>query len=454
LPTGKSLLPIASAVARLFSPQSKSLGIDLGAESPGVLRKAIYAATNGYSFAQASLHLAHLAELNVSVKQVERLAQRIGQERIDERDAEVAAWKDLPLAKQFEAPPAVVSPDLAVIMVDGGRMQFRDGFAHATPAPDSPSQATNADADWVEEPPSKSSHWREDKVGLVMTMESEVSAVDPCPAIPPGFIDVLRIPKLVRELGKSVSPGVDAAGEPADPEAEAEALREETEYEPPEVLERQVVATSEPWQVFATIVANRAYREGAQGAKRKAFVGDGSANNWKLRRRFFGSFEAILDFIHALSYVFAAALAGKPFAEGWKSYQEWIGWVWEGRVGKVIEELQRRQEELGKPEKGESETSPRSVVASSLGYLRNQQGKMKYHEYRKQGLPITSSLMESGVKQMNQRVKGTEKFWSQGGGEAMLQLRADTLCDGEVMEGFWERRQAAATGQRRYRRAG
>jgi len=99
------------------------------------------------------------------------------------------------------------------------------------------------------------------------------------------------------------------------------------------------------------IVANRAYREGVQGAKRKAFVGDGSANNWKLRRRFFGSFEAILDFIHALSYVFAAALAGKPFAVGWACYQEWIGWGWEGRVGKVIEELQRRQEELGKPEK-------------------------------------------------------------------------------------------------------
>jgi hypothetical protein len=55
---------------------------------------------------------------------------------------------------------------------------------------------------------------------------------------------------------------------------------------------------------------------------------------------------------------------------------------------------------------------------------------------------------------MNQRVKGTEKFWSKGGGEAMLQLRADALCDEEGMEGFWERRRAAATGQRRYRRAG
>ena len=79
---------------------------------------------------------------------------------------------------------------------------------------------------------------------------------------------------------------------------------------------------------------------------------------------------------------------------------------------------------------------------------------MKYDEYRTAGLPITSSLMESAVKQINQRVKGTEKFWSEPGSEAVLQLRADYLSDGQPLDAFWQRRQAAATGQRRYRRAG
>lgn len=63
--------------------------------------------------------------------------------------------------------------------------------------------------------------------------------------------------------------------------------------------------------------------------------------------------------------------------------------------------------------------------------------------------------MASGVKQVNERVKGTEKFWSDEGGEAILQLRADALSDDEEREAFWTRREAAATGQRRYRsRAG
>ena len=162
----------------------------------------------------------------------------------------------------------------------------------------------------------------------------------------------------------------------------------------------------------------------------------------------------ILDFIHALSYVFAAARAGRRFAAGWAAYEQWLGWVWQGQVARVIAALEGRQGELGLPAKAEAETSPRQVLARALRYLRNHQDKMRYDEYRRQGLPITSSLMESVVKQVNQRVKGTEKFWSEGGGEAVLQLRADHLSDGEPLQAFWQRQQAQATGQRRYRRTG
>ena len=61
--------------------------------------------------------------------------------------------------------------------------------------------------------------------------------------------------------------------------------------------------------------------------------------------------------------------------------------------------------------------------------------------------------MESTVKQINYRVKGTETFWTEQGAEALRQLRADYLSDDEPREDFWQRRQAAATGQRRYRRS-
>ena len=61
---------------------------------------------------------------------------------------------------------------------------------------------------------------------------------------------------------------------------------------------------------------------------------------------------------------------------------------------------------------------------------------MNYPEYRKQGLPIRSSHMESAIKQLNERIKGSEKFWSGRGGEAVLQLRADLLSDSQPLLAF------------------
>ena len=72
---------------------------------------------------------------------------------------------------------------------------------------------------------------------------------------------------------------------------------------------------------------------------------------------------------------------------------------------------------------------------------------MKYAEYRQAGLPITTSHVESTIKRLNQRVKGTEKFWA----EAILQLRADTLSETSPLEEFWVRRASQATGERRQR---
>ena len=91
-------------------------------------------------------------------------------------------------------------------------------------------------------------------------------------------------------------------------------------------------------------------------------------------------------------------------------------------------------------------------MSKSLGYLEGQKGRMNYGEYRKAGLPIMSSVMESTVKQIGRRVKGTEKFWSEEGVEAVMQLRADYLSDDEPMEQFWQQRADRMTGQRTYKR--
>ena len=78
---------------------------------------------------------------------------------------------------------------------------------------------------------------------------------------------------------------------------------------------------------------------------------------------------------------------------------------------------------------------------------------MRYGEYRRAGLPMVSSYVESAVKQFNYRVKGSEKFWTEAGAEEMLQLRADLLSSNRPLAAFWERRETNASGQHRHRMA-
>jgi hypothetical protein len=142
------------------------------------------AGTVSRSFAEGSELLARLADTVASAKQVERVTRRIGAERVAERDAAVAAYQALPLVEKFAAPPAVPPPDLAVVMADGGRLQIWDRTAPPAAGPPPPAPGSDA-ADpagaaaerWDEEKPA-AGHWREDKVGLLLTMRSAVCVSD------------------------------------------------------------------------------------------------------------------------------------------------------------------------------------------------------------------------------------------------------------------------------------
>ena len=409
-----------------------------------MLNKIIHAGVANVSFEQGSHDLAVLAEIDVSTKQVERVTQRIGQERVSERAEAVAAYQALPLVERKAVPAGVTAPDVAVAGVDGGRLQILERSGATIDAEEAtPDETTRS-----------GKHWREDKIGLLMTMASVESTSDPCPDIPEQFVDPTRILKLARELKKQALPREEAVTETSEPEVGVETLAENrAEWEPPEVTAKRLLGSRVRWPDFGPLLAQAAWAWGFFGAKRKAFIGDGSDNNWTIWRQYFSSFVPILDFIHALSYVFAAAMAGRSFAAGWPIYEQWIRWIWSGEVAQAIAALAQRQLELGAPAQDEAETTPRQVVVRALTYLQNHQEQMRYAEYRRQGLPITSSYVESAVKQFNQRVKGTEKFWSEEGAEAILQLRADHLSDDEPLQRFWQRRQAKQTGQRSYRKA-
>jgi hypothetical protein len=409
------------------------LGVDHSGFSPRVQQKIVHAGVNSVSYQQASRDLAELSDLDVKPKPVERLVKAIGRERIDQRDAAVRSHQQLPLmAKDAVAHPERSCPRVAMVSVDGGRIQIRA----------EPSQ------------PKQDSHWKESKVAVLETYQSAVHQADPDPHVPRCFLDLKRTKEMVRGLGHSLPVGLEFEGErPTSQPDEAADHEGDRPSRPgrPERLVRSILASRTCAEEFAPMVHQAAWERNFFGAVRRAFLGDGLAVNWTIQLRHFAWFTPILDFVHALSYVFAAAFAGRLLAEGVEVYKRWIQAVWAGQVATILPELEARSAELGLPPPECVDSDPRRLVFESLRYLKNNAERMRYDQYRRQGLPIMTSAVESVIKMINKRVKGSEKFWSEPGAEAILQLRADSLGETETMSRFWLEREAQASSHRPYR---
>ena len=154
------------------------------------------------------------------------------------------------------------------------------------------------------EPPERNGHWREDKIGLLMTMTSKVSDDDPCPEIPENFIDPTRIFKLASEIKGSRCGSQGRVDEPLESDTELTddaGQNTDAATTKPKPRVRTMVATREPAQRFGEILAWAAWARGFTAALRKAFVADGASVNWTIQKQWFSDYVAILDFIHALS---------------------------------------------------------------------------------------------------------------------------------------------------------
>jgi hypothetical protein len=406
------------------------LGLDRTGFSPRVQQKVVHAGVNSTSDQQAARDLLQLGDLAIAPKPVERLTRRIGRERIDQREAAVAAFRARPLReKDTVAEPGRPCPSVAMVSVDGGRRQVRSASE-------------------------RSGHGRESKVAVLETDHSDVSPVDPDPDVPRCFLDLAATARMVRGLGHGVPVGLEFEGagptptpnEPAPPGRDRQARPGR-----PDRLVRSVLASRACAEAFGPMVHQAAWERNFFGAGRKLFLGDGRPANWTIQRRHFACFEAVLDFVQALSYVFAAALAGRSRAEGVAVYRRWIQAVWSGRVATILPELEAHSAALGSPPPECAESDPRKLVFEAWRYLRNNADRMRYDNYRRRGLPIMTSAVESVIKQINRRVKGSEQFWSEPGAEAILQLRADDLSETLPMAKFWEERGRQATGARPYR---
>lgn len=153
--------------------------------TPAVLRKSSIAVARDSSYAAASGNLEDLAELKVSAKQCQRVAIRIGNERIDEQQERIDAYTSASIPDQQhgqsdDAPANGWEGRVAVIQCDGGRVQVRDDC-------------------WGNDKPEGKRHrwWRETQTGVLQTYLGKPACEDPTPEVPECLKDSLWVvPKL------------------------------------------------------------------------------------------------------------------------------------------------------------------------------------------------------------------------------------------------------------------
>lgn len=384
--------------------------------SPALLRQIV---TQGgrYGYVEATRNLRELTRAEISAQHVRTLSKRIGLEWADRRDREVGAFQRNELERTFRK-----APQAAAVMIDDGRLQTRA-------EPSGPG---------VEEP-----QWRAPKYACCLTMPAKEHATDPQPDPPAKFLDRERAPKLIREMQRSH--GTLAAVEPKGNDETRKrrkkaSCRGARSVRRRKHLVRTAVATMANASAFAYMLAAEVYRRGLDLARYKACVADGLLSNWTLYEEVLRplGFIAVLDFLHLLTYVYAAAqAAGGSAEERWRRYEKWLRWAWGGQREKLLAALRVEAARVGDPPKGILEGDPRSILQTAVRYVTNNLDKMDYPRYRKLGLPISSAPVESLIKQFNRRVKGTEKFWTPSAAEAVLQIRAAELSEDNRLERYW-----------------
>lgn len=395
------------------------LGFDARELTPLLVKRTVVAAAETRSFKRAAIVLEQVGGQKVSAKTIERVVHDVGQELAERRDADPRT--DDSLANRPEGPP-----EMAVVECDGGRIRTRE-----------PGHGPGVHRD--------GEGWRESKNACLIRALPTVSPDDPQPEPPECFTDPKHVAKITETQALSAASAkpseTDRASPPGDSEPELEGPKASADWRPKRLV-RTVLSSIANSRIFGKQMEREAKRRRFGEAKIKVFLGDGLPWNWSIQQSHFKDFTPILDFIHVLSYLFVAAKAVHQAAEdAWDQYLVWMRGAWRGEIAQVLEELREWRTKLGEPSADAPDQDPRKVVATTMTYLENNRDRMKYPEYRQAGMPVTTAWMESLVKEMNYRVKGTEMFWNNPeGAEAILQVRAAALCDDDRLANHLETR--------------
>jgi len=328
-------------------PGDEALDVVGTRRSPGV-RRLIARSGSQSTFKDARDDLRIYAGIEVSAKDVERVAENLG--------AEMEAWQ----AQEREAPDTA-SP-LLYIAYDGTGVPMTKEELKGRNGKDGPA------------------HTREAKLGCVFTQTTT---------------DQKGFP--VRDPGSTT-----------------------------------FVGAIETAETFGERIYREAVRRGLFSANRVVILGDGAEWVRNLADMHFPQATVIIDLYHAREHVaeLCKSLFGTDEQQVRRQRIRWWTYLDQGKVEKILVQAQRKL-----PPNAEA----RKKAEKELHYLEKNKHRMRYAEFRAQGLFVGSGVVEAGCKTViGQRLKQSGMEWSMRGANAIIALRC--VMKSNRFEDYWESR--------------
>jgi hypothetical protein len=188
-------------------------------------------------------------------------------------------------------------------------------------------------------------------------------------------------------------------------------------------------------EVFGGRIYTEAVRRGMARAEKVIVLGDGAKWIWGIADEHFPGAIQIVDLYHAREHL--AEVAKRVYGVNNKKAEEWNSTRRDeldaGDVEAVIATMARLRSR---------DKTVQKEIATEMEYFQSNAKRMRYADFRSQGLFVGSGVVEAGCKTIfGQRLKLSGMHWTVRGANAIIALRCCQMSG--RWEEFWESR---ATG--------
>ena len=195
------------------------------------------------------------------------------------------------------------------------------------------------------------------------------------------------------------------------------------------------VGAIETAEVFGGRIYAEAISRGLERAQKICVLGDGALWIWNIADEHFYGATQIIDLYHAREHYWNVAKLAFVFDE--KQISSWTDKrrkeLDHGEVEQVIEAISQLAPSTQEEQK---------ELEKEMGYFEKNKERMRYRDFRKQGLFVGSGVVEAGCRTViGQRLKQSGMHWTVRGANNVIALRCCFFSN--RWEDFWEYRSCA-----------